>query len=208
MALVIHCPVTNSKNKKNCKSRSSVFVLPTLFSEGYDFNTFKKLQSHHLRELIPTTKERIILEIKLNELVSSGECAAINDVEIVCRQESPVAHHYIVLEDDVSDLDASIGNESSSQPFVSSPTSGAALRSESFPTHPKISESPVLKDMCDLDMEVAYARFAKNGSLEATDRGKISRCIIKFLLQKSTTKVLVKNISFVSAIQNFERLFS
>lgn len=40
-----------------------------LFTEGFDFETFKKLEPRHLRELIPSPRYRILFEIKFSELI-------------------------------------------------------------------------------------------------------------------------------------------
>lgn len=172
-------------------STSSVVVVSILFSEGCDFDTFKKLEPHHLRELIPMPPQRILFELKLNALKKSFDQGNLpneadrqltnnNDVEVVNQS----------LDADEDEYDVRLESFTSSQPTASPSTHDETFDSENLPqTYSKVSESPMFKDMHDLDMEIVCARFAKNGFLEATDRGKVSRCIIKFMLQKSRDKM-------------------
>lgn len=191
-------------------STSSVVVVSILFSEGYDFDTFKKLEPHHLRELIPMPPQRVLFELKLNELKKSfdqgnlpdeadRQLANNNDVEVVNQSLDADEDEYDVRLECFTDEDGILKSNdviiaasvpSSSQPTASPSTHDETFDSENLPqTYSKVSESPMFKDMHDLDMEIVCARFAKNGFLEATDRGKVSRCIIKFMLQKSKDKM-------------------
>lgn len=219
--------------RKLCGSGIKLYLL--LFSEGYDFDTFKKLEPHHLRELITSPRERILFEIKHKELkqrsdvlpdqaatpsiqnpitddVNSANLEMKGDLIIDSDQFQMLNETFVITQPGTLDLvedDRLINKTLVNTEIQSIEGASSSDVTNKLPTSfSKISESQVLrlgnsvskyhrnfncnqvfKHMSDFDMDIVYAKYAKNGSLEPVDRGKISRCVVKFLLSKSDSKM-------------------